>query len=312
MNRAFTLIELLVVIAIIAILAAILFPVFSQARESARITTVLSNVKQSGTAMVLYSVDHDDTLPLAMGKRPETPTSLWGVGLLHPTPADSNGAAVWRTPARIDMAQSSWANSIQPYMRSFDLLNVQGAPEWRVAGEVIHPGARTANTTLTMNGLLHNYPLGAINSPSVAIMLWPGQGATSVFARHSANPALNCGGAFDCRFNPSGPPSSALNNPAWGNDMMFTVDLNRSVWVFSRRRAPIVMTDTSALVRPVGTTIAPNAIAFGPGIYSDIYAQVNASGAQARFWKCGAGSTASNVVWDPASNYTCNFRPDRE
>ena len=49
-RRAFTLIELLVVIAIIAILAAILFPVFAQARESARTTACLSNVRQMGTA----------------------------------------------------------------------------------------------------------------------------------------------------------------------------------------------------------------------------------------------------------------------
>ncbi|MFN3653018.1 MAG: prepilin-type N-terminal cleavage/methylation domain-containing protein [Armatimonadota bacterium] len=58
-RRGFTLIELLVVIAIIAILAAILFPVFAQAREAARKTTCLSNLKQLGTATQLYVQDHD-------------------------------------------------------------------------------------------------------------------------------------------------------------------------------------------------------------------------------------------------------------
>src|SRR5687767_1320699 len=64
-RRAFTLIELLVVIAVIAVLAAILFPVFAQAREVARKTACASNVRQLGTAFAMYAQDYDDTLPLA-------------------------------------------------------------------------------------------------------------------------------------------------------------------------------------------------------------------------------------------------------
>src|SRR5439155_18798948 len=62
-HGGFTLIELLVVIAIIAILAAILFPVFAQARDSARQTTCLNNCKQLGTGLMMYAQDSDETLP---------------------------------------------------------------------------------------------------------------------------------------------------------------------------------------------------------------------------------------------------------
>src|SRR5687767_11619333 len=63
-RRGFTLIELLVVIAIIAILAAILFPVFARAREAARATSCKSNLKQIGTAFAMYRQDYDETMPL--------------------------------------------------------------------------------------------------------------------------------------------------------------------------------------------------------------------------------------------------------
>ena len=87
--KGFTLIELLVVIAIIAILAAILFPVFAQAREKARQTSCLSNCKQIGTALPLYVDDYDETYP-----------RLWswgsphGNGNPHALTATENGVTV--------------------------------------------------------------------------------------------------------------------------------------------------------------------------------------------------------------------------
>jgi prepilin-type N-terminal cleavage/methylation domain-containing protein/prepilin-type processing-associated H-X9-DG protein len=65
-RRGFTLIELLVVIAIIAILAAILFPVFAQAREAARKSTCLSNARQLATAAQMYTQDYDETFSISL------------------------------------------------------------------------------------------------------------------------------------------------------------------------------------------------------------------------------------------------------
>jgi prepilin-type N-terminal cleavage/methylation domain-containing protein/prepilin-type processing-associated H-X9-DG protein len=69
-RRGFTLIELLVVIAIIAILAAILFPVFAQARDRARSASCISNLKQMGLAWMMYTQDYDEQFPLNNGGDP--------------------------------------------------------------------------------------------------------------------------------------------------------------------------------------------------------------------------------------------------
>ncbi|MEI6503286.1 MAG: DUF1559 domain-containing protein [Armatimonadota bacterium] len=74
MRKGFTLIELLVVIAIIAILAAILFPVFAKAREKARQASCLSNTKQLGLAIMQYAQDYDELLP---GTYTQNPNTLW-------------------------------------------------------------------------------------------------------------------------------------------------------------------------------------------------------------------------------------------
>ena len=76
-KKAFTLIELLVVIAIIAILAAILFPVFAQARESARTISCLSNVKQISLGLTMYVQDYDERFPLWGGQGEDTGNALF-------------------------------------------------------------------------------------------------------------------------------------------------------------------------------------------------------------------------------------------
>ncbi|MDD4160778.1 MAG: prepilin-type N-terminal cleavage/methylation domain-containing protein [Synergistaceae bacterium] len=85
-QKGFTLIELLVVIAIIAILAAILFPVFAKAREKAKQTTCTSNLKQMGLAIAAYCQDYDDFLPLsnAYVNNPDAGYDHIWIAAMHP------------------------------------------------------------------------------------------------------------------------------------------------------------------------------------------------------------------------------------
>src|SRR5688500_9041047 len=77
-RRAFTLIELLVVIAIIAILAAILFPVFARARAQARTASCLSNLNQLGKGLMMYAQDYEEHLPpVAMGTCGQPTAMAW-------------------------------------------------------------------------------------------------------------------------------------------------------------------------------------------------------------------------------------------
>ncbi|NUQ00881.1 MAG: DUF1559 domain-containing protein [Armatimonadetes bacterium] len=97
LRPAFTLIELLVVIAIIAILAAILFPVFAKAREKARQTSCLSQEKQLGLAVLQYAQDYDETMPLSYQD------------------VSSGAGSVAQIP-------STWPNRISPYIKSQQLF----------------------------------------------------------------------------------------------------------------------------------------------------------------------------------------------
>ncbi len=97
-RSAFTLIELLVVIAIIAILAAILFPVFAQAKAAAKGTASLSNAKQVGTSFMIYTGDVDDTAPLDV---------VWG----GTSPRTVGGRPV-----------ATWAYLMLPYTKSADIV----------------------------------------------------------------------------------------------------------------------------------------------------------------------------------------------
>jgi prepilin-type N-terminal cleavage/methylation domain-containing protein len=124
-KRGFTLIELLVVIAIIAILAAILFPVFARAREQARKTTCLSNLKQIGTSMMMYVQDYDETFPWLMqdGRNNNNATGL---------SRQMTNAGV--TPNLNDIRGLFMDYTLQPYVKNMGLF---GCPTLRPSTPIL-------------------------------------------------------------------------------------------------------------------------------------------------------------------------------
>lgn len=123
-RRGFTLIELLVVIGIIAILGALMYPTFAQAREAARLTTCTSNLRQIGMAVTQYLADYDDTFPPA---RIAAPRKSWA-GFILPY---CNGWPLFRCPNMVDatvVGRSIWSTPLN----SFQNLSVWEGYGWNV------------------------------------------------------------------------------------------------------------------------------------------------------------------------------------
>ena len=309
-RAAFTLIELLVVIAIIAILAAILFPVFAQAKESAKRTTALSNTKQMGTGMMIYTADYDDNFPLSMGRRDELTPRTYMVGVVTPIPQDALTTAPWDNPIRRGGAAVLWANSMQPYVKNWGLYEVPTQPRKLATADTFTAGNPKAYGGLTFNGLLHSYPTSSVESPSVAVMMWPGIGNVAVTARAMSNPYLNCGNANsdDCRFNPGGGPQTPFQGVSgtFGSVTYRFVDSSgagTSRWLYSTKTAPYVRTDTSAKFAPMAQTVAPTV---NQNPWNDPFASYNTSTFGSSFWVCASQAGMPNSAY-----YHCYFRPDR-
>ncbi len=108
-NRGFTLIELLVVIAIIAILAAILFPVFARARENARRTSCMSNLKQIGLGLMQYTQDYDERYPTALPGK-------------HTSGLQNAAVGMPGRRLRLEGFYVSWMDLIYPYVKSVEIF----------------------------------------------------------------------------------------------------------------------------------------------------------------------------------------------
>ena len=171
---AFTLIELLVVIAIIAILAAILFPVFAQVREKARQATCSSNEKQIGLAILQYAQDYDECLPPSNYNDPLKPASptTWMyiidsyVKAGYPEAAAATGSSVASVYACPDFSATEVATNATPAHSYVSNANVM--PAW-----ITGTGETPANTPPVT--------LAALHAPSQVVLIGEAAGGSRIF-----------------------------------------------------------------------------------------------------------------------------------
>ena len=164
-NKGFTLIELLVVIAIIAILAAILFPVFAQAREKARQITCVSNQKQLGLGFLQYIQDNDETFPMDQYYDQYGQPVDWETAIL---PYIKNGTSVTETFA--GGATATYAYGVGGVWSCPDFPSGQ-TTQYGINLQLCQQGAGTYNYTTGHPGVINTAKVSQVTASSDTIMM---------------------------------------------------------------------------------------------------------------------------------------------
>jgi prepilin-type N-terminal cleavage/methylation domain-containing protein len=278
MKKAFTLIELLVVIAIIAILAAILFPVFAQAKEAAKKTADLSNVKQMGTGFAIYLSDNDDLFPLQAGQDPTS--GQWGFNFNKYVPFD--WAATSIPAARRFYSEGFVMNTTQPYIKNYQMLQSPGtsAIEYQPTNPVA-VNKKKETTNYSYNGLLTAYSSTSIADVAKLPAITEMNGKTAGLGWGFASPALTCSvNGAACTYVPSSGTCSGATNGS--TSAIYGTYQGGSAWVYSRGQN-WGLADTHAKFRRVGATEAPGATDYR----TDPATGYNATGQFGFYWSDG-------------------------
>lgn len=253
-SKAFTLIELLVVIAIIAILAAILFPVFAQAKAAAKKSVALSNTKQAGTAVAIYLSDSDDTYPLMHPIDPATGaylhTNTTGGRPQYRLASIPAGWGVNAPFQQTDAVQIH--NSVQPYSKNADIFGAQGLNVWTSGFNYATAPANLPVTSLGANGLLNQWSATAVATPS-QLPLWVWNNGKEAYRGYAYTPVyLRCNDGTPpidpCVFNPGGKSQAGSTAAATARQDTYELTFepaNDTTWVFGEGWI-YVACDTSA------------------------------------------------------------------
>jgi prepilin-type N-terminal cleavage/methylation domain-containing protein len=290
-RSAFTLIELLVVIAIIAILAAILFPVFSRAKAAAKKTASLAHLKQLGTAASIYTADHDDTFMVTMA--PSAILNRYTNNALIPVPAD------WPTGLtneQLNVNRTFWINNMAPYVKNLDLHKDLNAQPFDANGPLV-PAVKPAGLrhySFTMNGLLNGWSATAITSPSDLPLFWNGRGRAAFLGAGYANPYIECLNlTLPCQYVPA---SASTCTSANGERSFISPNSRGLGYDLHSGGILVARTDSSArwLKIGIGSTAPTSPM-------KDPFALYNGSAVPTTGWMTQVGSTLCHAYL---------FRPD--
>lgn len=270
LNRAFTLIELLVVIAIIAILAAILFPVFAQAKIAAKKTADLSNLKQMGTASMIYASDNDDVFMLEAGQSCD---GEWNYNSRLYFPSNwniaQNAVEAAGCMRRIRGGRDAAPNALIPYTKNQQMYYMPDAPiveigggDWNTAASNLF--VQPTNASYSFNGLMSTASNTETVSPATVPLWWPMFGKKAERGGGYSNPFLICPiESAVCKFNGGGAIVSGVGSCNVGRDDRSSTNPNGiqssfgnvsygTTWCFGKTQN-WVFADGHAKGRPAGT-----------------------------------------------------------